>query len=211
MQENIIAIIANGEILKKDLVERALQNVTTIIAADAGAETCKQAGITPDFIIGDCDSISHELIDTFSEVELIHLTDQYSTDMEKASNLALPMNPDRIRIISALGKRMDHTVANLLFFSDLNKKAPVEIFDNYGIMTILESGLHNIDNKSGRLISFFSPKPVENLSLTGFRYPLENENFDSWFVGISNVCDSDKCSVQFDSGTLFMYEVLNDN
>jgi thiamine pyrophosphokinase len=211
MTEKIIAIVANGEIIKRDLVEQALENVALIIAADAGAEVCRYTGITPDYIIGDYDSISRTTLEKFSNSKQVHLNDQYSTDMEKATKHALTFKPDRIRILSAFGKRIDHTFANLLFFSELNKKVPVEIFDNYGITSILEAGSHQINNKTGQLISFFAPGPILNLTLNGFRYPLNNKDFENWFVGISNVCESDDCLVRFDSGTLFMYEVLNAN
>lgn len=210
MSERIIAIVANGRGLDSELAKIAVKSASVIIAVDGGAISCYQAGIRPDFIIGDFDSISRELLDHYQDVEIIHLEDQYSTDMEKALNFVTSLSPTRLIVLSAFGKRMDHTSANLLFLSLYNEKIPLTIYDNFGCMTILKKGKHKLKFPTGTLISFFSPYPVKNLSLTGFRYNLQNQNYEPFFVGISNVCEQDECMVEFDSGRLFCYQVLKD-
>ena len=99
-------------------------------------------------------------------------------------------------------------MANLLFLAELNQTIPVKIYDNHGMMTILNPGKHDLAMERGRLVSFFSYGPVNHLTLAGFRYPLSRESYTNYFVGISNVCESNRVGVQFDSGILFMYEVL---
>ena len=211
MSEKIVAIVANGRPLESKLAKHTVKKALIIIAVDGGALACKKSGIKPDFIIGDFDSISRDLLDHYHDVEIIHIEDQYSTDMEKALNFATSLDPDKIIVLSAFGKRMDHTSANLLFLTEYNEKVPVAIYDNYGCMTILKEGKHVLKYKRGTLISFFSPHPVKNLSLQGFRYDVQNQNYDPYFVGMSNVCEQDECIIEFESGRLFSYQVLKEN
>ncbi|HES59499.1 MAG TPA: thiamine diphosphokinase, partial [Caldithrix sp.] len=177
MSEKIIAIVANGRPLESRLAVQAIKSASVIIAADGGAIACKKSGIKPDFIIGDFDSISRDTLNHFKDAEVIHIQDQYSTDMEKALHFATSLKPDRLIVLSAFGKRMDHTSANLLFLTEYNEKIPVEIYDNHGCMTILKEGKHKFNYKPGTLISFFSPYPVKNLTLKGFRYNLQHRNY----------------------------------
>jgi thiamine pyrophosphokinase len=211
LSEKIIAIVANGRPLESKLARQALESASIIIAADGGAISCKKSGIKPDFIIGDFDSISRDTLDHFHDVEVIHLQDQYSTDMEKALNFAESLNPDRLIILSAFGKRMDHTSANMLFLTEYNEKIPIEIYDNYGRMNILKEGKHIIKYSPGTLISFFSPTPVKNLSLEGFRYNLQKKDYDPYFVGMSNVCEQEECIIEFEKGRIYCYLVLKEN
>ena len=60
MVSNIVAIIANGE--KFNDLEQILKDADIIIAADGGANLCRAKQITPDYIIGDLDSITLENI-----------------------------------------------------------------------------------------------------------------------------------------------------
>ncbi len=190
---------------------QAVKSASIIIAADGGTLACKKSGIKPDFIIGDFDSISRDLLNQYHDIEIIHIEDQNSTDMEKALNFATSLSPDRLIVLSAFGKRMDHTSANLFFLTEYNEKVPVEIYDNYGYMTILKEGKHIFKYKTGTIISFFSPYPVKNISIKGFRYNLQNQNYDPYFVGMSNVCEQEKCIIEFESGRIFSYLVLKEN
>jgi len=210
LPERTIALIANGEPIKPESAHKILQDVEIIIAADGGALYCKKAGIHPHYIIGDLDSISDEVKQFFNNSEIIHLTDQYSTDMEKALKLASSLKPNRLKILSALGNRSDHANANLLFLREYNNEVPVEIYDNFGRLTILKPGKHILKLDVGVTVSFFSMGSIQNLFLKGFKYNLSNQNYESYFVGNSNVVVIEKCEVEFDSGSLFMYEVLDE-
>ena len=207
MPEKIIAIVANGEPIRPEKILKILKNVHTIIAADGGALLCKEAGVHPHYIIGDFDSLSDEMRQFFTKSEIIHQSDQYSTDMEKALKLASTLKPDSLKVLSAIGRRSDHADANLLFLREYNNKVPVEIYDNNGKLTILKPGKHRLNLKIGRTISFFSMGSIKDLSLNGFKYNLAHQNYESYFVGNSNVVKSENCEVVFESGRMFMYEV----
>lgn len=211
LSKKIVAIVANGEAVNSSFALEALKASSPVIAADGGAAICREMGVIPDLIIGDCDSLRPEWKEYSPQVKIIPVADQDSTDMEKALNFTRSLAPDRVRIFSAFGKRMDHTPANMLFLGQFNKDIPVEIYDNQGIMTILNPGKHEIKFKKGQPVSFFSFAPIKNLFLKGFLYPLQGQSYDPYFVGISNVCEKIPCQVSFDSGILFMYEILSES
>jgi len=205
MKRNIIAIIANGE--KVNNIGNILRDVDIIIAADGGANLCRLLKITPDYIIGDFDSISLENEEFFSESKFIEITEQDHTDMQKALDYALTLNPTKVKIISAFGKRTDHTLENILIFQNYDSSIPLEIFDNFGVITFYYPGKYKLTLQQGQTISFFSLSPITDLSLKGFKYPVNNATYTSNFAGISNVVINKKCTIKFIKGKLISYIV----
>ncbi len=202
-----IAIILNGEDLQAERLASALQEADLIIAADGGANYCIRHGVHPHYIIGDLDSIGvgHEQL--LPDSEVIRIDDQYSTDLEKAIKLAETLHGDRWLILNATGKRTDHTLANILFLARQSKSVNLQIIDNYGRIRFLNAGRHSFELPVGRTVSFLALQSVKKLSLNGFQYPLTRQDFEPFFVGISNVVTQTPCTIILEKGQLMMYEV----
>ena len=63
---------------------------STIICADGGANSAKKIGITPDFIIGDFDSVDSGTLKYFkSKSTIIQIKRQNDTDVEKCLKFAI--------------------------------------------------------------------------------------------------------------------------
>ncbi len=206
MKKPNIAIIADGEPLAPEDLKKAVSSCDKIIAADGAAEFCRQAGITPDFIIGDFDSITAELREHFNDVTFLERADQNFTDLQKCIDFALEQSPQELLIISPFGKRTDHAIANLLFLGGYAEKVSLEIIDPYGKMCFMAAGKHELYVRPGQAVSLISLGSIINLSLSGFKYPVNSKSFDS-FAGVSNEYKQEKCTIQFDSGQLIIYEV----
>ncbi len=202
-EKNIIAIIANGE--KVNNIKIILKDADIIIAADGGANLCRSQKVIPDYIIGDFDSISLGNKKFFSNSKYIEITEQNNTDLQKALNYALSLNPTKIIIISAYGKRADHSLSNILIFHNYNGLIPLEIFDNFGMMTFYPPGKYELTSQLGQTVSFFSLSPISNLSLQGFKYPIVNADYSNNFIGTSNVVINTKCTIEFQKGKLISY------
>jgi len=205
MNKPVIAIIANGLPPGKKLLTQTLGNIDIIVAADGGAETCRDLDISPDFIVGDLDSVSEETKRFFSSASVILMYDQNYSDMQKAVAFALTKNPEKLKIYSAFGKRSDHSFSNLLIFSGMDIPVPLELYDNFGKLSLLHPGQHVITGKTGQPVSLFSITPLQNLSITGLKYPVSRQDFDSFFNGTSNQFSEESAAVQFESGRLFVY------
>ena len=209
--EKSICIIANGEKPDREVLRKALSGMGMVIAADGGSDHCRKLGIIPDVIIGDLDSTSDDIREIFPDSEIVHIMDQETSDMEKAIEYAMAYKPVRLNIVSALGGRTDHLLANILVFYHLNryeklKDVEIHIYDNYGEIRFLAPGRHIIRGKKGRTVSFFSLGDISNLTLQGFRYNLENHESKGYFSGLSNVYESDECVVEFSGSKMLWYE-----
>ena len=203
MENNIIAVIADGEKVKN--IKRILKDADIIIAADGGANLCRSQQITPDYIIGDLDSITLANLDFFSKSKVIEITEQNNTDLQKALDYALTLNPTKIKIISSFGKRADHTLGNILIFQNYDGSIPLYIYDNFGVMSLYTAGKYELTLPLGQTVSFFSLSPIKGLSLKGFKYSVDNENYSRNFIGVSNIVFNQKCTVEFQKGKLIYY------
>lgn len=201
-----IAIIANGEPPPSELFKKLLQDVSLTIAIDGGSMICRQYAITPDYIIGDLDSIDRDTKNYFTAVPFIETPDQDFTDMQKTLQFITRFNPKTIRIFAAFGKRPDHSFGNLLIFEQYTGKAQLEVYDYFGRLKRLKAGRHSISSITGGTVSLFSLQPVYHLSLNGFKYEVSDQNFDPYFLGISNEFTRNHCQISFESGPLFIYE-----
>jgi len=85
-----ICIILNGPLRKADISHAQIDKFDKIIAVDGGSNKCYDYGITPDFIIGDFDSVRKQVLDYFStqNTQIISAPSQYTLDFQEAIWLA---------------------------------------------------------------------------------------------------------------------------
>ncbi len=205
--ENIV-IIANSEEIKHEIIRNELIDESIIIAVDGGLLLCRKLNIIPHYILGDFDSIPAKIIKEYDSSKLILRPNQNFNDLQKALEFGSSLNPKKIKIFAATGKRTDHTFANLLIFADYKGKAILQLFDNYGIMKLHLPGKHIIDGKKDQTISFFSLKSVTKLSLLKVKYPIRDMNNTGHFFSLSNKFVSDNCLLEFEKGKIISYLVL---
>ena len=86
-----------------------------VIAADGGLDHARAAGLDPDVLVGDLDSISAIGLAWASEhAEVVrHPIDKAATDTELAIAHAATLAPARILLLAGQGDRLDHAVAAL--------------------------------------------------------------------------------------------------
>jgi thiamine pyrophosphokinase len=180
-----------------------------LICCDSGARHLAAAGVTPDVLVGDMDSIeSLRLADYVRKgVRIIqHPADKDFTDTALALDYAVGLHPERIHIWGALGGRMDHALANL-FLLLKGKEAGIKIclLDEFCEAFIADNDVTFAD-ATGCLVSLVALSPrVEGIELDGFLYPLNDGTLtlaDS--RGISNVISANRASVHVRSGSLLV-------
>ena len=81
-----IAIVANGETPEGEAME-ALRRAECVIACDGAYARLKPLGIEPDFVVGDCDSISEEDREALG-TRLVRVDEQETNDLAKAFRFA---------------------------------------------------------------------------------------------------------------------------
>lgn len=133
-----------------------------------------------------------------------------NTDTDIAMQLAIQLNSSAITIIGALGKRMDHAIANIHILKyALEAKIPCQILDKYNKIYLIDSNYTLYQDKIyGRYISFIPlTTTVEGIILKGFKYPLENSSLSIGLsLGISNEIVERVATIELKKGILVAIE-----
>lgn len=206
---NSILIIANGEPPKPELLQELMEKSDCIIAADGGSNICYEYNIYPHFIIGDLDSIDSKVSAHFHDSEIIHIQDQNRHDLDKAIEFTRTLNPERIMVVGAFGKRLDHSLANLLLLQSIQYDCSIIFYDDYGQLSLIQ-GTHQLNLPANRTVSIFSFLPVYGLSLEGFKYSLQGQNFPKGFNGLSNLTVTNQAKIMIRNGSIFLYIIYED-
>lgn len=203
-----LLIVSNGTIENPEWYSPMAGDFDKIIAADGGADNCMKLNIVPDFIIGDMDSISENAKRAFEgRSEIIHDPDQDKTDLQLAVRLANSLKPERIRIIGAIGRRMDHTISNIMALTET--EAESEIVDENNIVRVVEDSLE-ITGRKGDIVSVVALSDVKGLSYEGLKWEVKNRNLPSGWTGICNEMTGVNAKVTLRGGKIVVIKAKDD-
>lgn len=176
-----------------------------VICADGGYNHAKKAGIVPDFLIGDFDSL-HERIQPGIEI-VTFPAEKDDTDTGLCLQAALDLGYRDILIIGGIGGRFDHAVANIqLMAGNVEKVDQIAITDKKNYCTILKNGQMQFPKKEGQHISLLSLSDLSTgVSIKGVKYPLTNHTLTRTFpLGVSNEYVDEFAVVSVEDGTLLV-------
>ena len=125
-----------------------------IVCADSGYSFAKKAGLTPNLIIGDFDSLKEELPQNTEVVKLN--THKDDTDTEHCVMECIRRGYKDFLLLGSIGGRTDHTFANiatLAFLSEYNYNGIAR--NNGEEIRILKEGSYEMNNKKGLIFSVF--------------------------------------------------------
>lgn len=157
-----------------------------LVAADSGLTTAEKAGLRPDWIVGDMDSLQHkERLSLYPpERVLVYPVDKDFTDTELALNLLWEKGCDEVWIVGGGGGRLDHTLALRALF-DRNPFPHRWVTAREDIWLVSASFEKTVDR--GSMVSIFpagdGPWRIESQGLT---WPLNGLSWSRGFFGISN-------------------------
>ena len=120
MPEQRAMIFANGLIPDLEAARALLRPDDLLIAADGGARHLTALGRTPHVVIGDLDSLSPAEVQQLAEAGariLRYPVEKDETDLELAILYACEQGCTHLRIVGALGGRLDQTLANLFLLA----------------------------------------------------------------------------------------------
>ncbi|MCB0271559.1 MAG: thiamine diphosphokinase [Bdellovibrionales bacterium] len=191
-------ICLNGEPPSKNMIEKHMENVDTIIAADGGVNWLMDYSIYPDLVIGDLDSAKQEHL---RKVPYIHIKDQNSTDLEKALHHVIDFGVTHVDLLGIEAGRVDHFLSNFFLLLPFTEKLKLRVFGDGWIGVFLENkSVFKIrENVTVSLIPF---SPCTGVSLEGFEFPLKNQDLKLGQVGVSNVSKKNNVSIEVKEGKL---------
>ena len=195
-------IVADGTFPTHDIPLGYLKNAKRIICCDGSAQNLLHAGMQPDAIVGDMDSLNDELANRFAD--RIYLDENQDTnDLTKAVSWCSDMGYKDIVIVGATGKREDHTLGNISLLAEYVRSVNVIMVTDTGIMRpLLKSSA--ISCFAGQQVSIFSIDPETEVTSFGLRYPLNKTKILNWWFATLNESLGDSFSLEF-NGRLIVY------
>ncbi len=197
----ICCIIGAGEFSREELL---IPEGALVIAADAGLTHLRSAGVTPDLIVGDFDSLGYRPEGTNV---LFHHPEKDDTDMLLAVREALRRGAETLIIFGGLGGRPDHEFANyqtLVFIAEQGARG--FLVGRGFVCTVLQNGRIAFDHGQQGVFSIFCQGGrAEGVTLSGLKYPLTDRTLtNSYPLGVSNAFTGAPAAISVRDGALLL-------
>ena len=176
-----------------------------LIAADKGYDALQRAGLAPDLIMGDFDSLGYT---PEGENVLSHSPIKDDTDLMLALRWAMARGWRRFVIYGALGgKRLDQTVASfqtLRFLAEHGATGRL-IGDGWNVTLLQNAALRFPASASGWLSVFVSGDTARGVTLRGLKYELTDATMTCAMpLGVSNEFLGKEARISVADGALFV-------
>ncbi len=209
-----ILIFANGQLPDMEKARSLLQPGDEVICADGGTRHALALGLNPALIVGDLDSVTG---DELREAErrgaqvLRYSRDKDVTDLELALQKALERRPSSIRILAALGLRLDQTLGNLSLLSSPRLAGLDVRFEDGVEQAFFCRSQAEVSGRLGDLLSLIPwGGPVGGVHTAGLKWPLSGETLHPERTrGISNELLEPTVSIRISSGVLLVVHRRN--
>ena len=204
--ENVL--LAKGEIPQGKIPLAMLGNARQIVCCDGAVDNLIKLGFEPTAIVGDCDSISGDLLQRFKN--RIHPDkDIEYNDLNKALRYYNSLGISKIALLGGFGLREDHALANvgIMMMFAREKAMDLVMVTNYGVFTPVFNSV-SFNSYPGQQISVFSFSEDTELTFSGLKYPVVRRKFKHLWEGSLNEAQSDNFSVQFEKGTVLVYRAF---
>ena len=204
-------IIANGELNGQEFARMALTDCGYVVACDGGLRHCDALEITPDYIIGDLDSVDSDLLKKYREVPVpvkCFPAEKDQTDLELAIAHACDIGAEGIVVLGGLGGRVDHQLANIFVLTQaVRRGVRAEMCDAHTrVMVIKDYG--RLRRANGILVTLLPlTATAVGIVTEGLRYPLNDESLEAGSArGVSNEIKDECASVSLKEGLLLIIQ-----
>jgi len=196
-------VVCNGQPPRRAMLRSLTARAALVVAADGGANVCREHGVAPDVIIGDLDSISRETLRRSAGSLLLRVRRQDNTDLEKALDFLAANDVPEAVVVGADGRRIDFTLGNFSVLWRYFGRIALTVAGD-GWYAIPVRGMMSINAPAGTVVSVIPNGTVAGLTLRGFRYPLRGATMRLGEIGVSNVIRRRPASVSVRSGSLLV-------
>ncbi len=203
-------VFANGDLNNGPAVQAALADGADalIVAADGGARLARACGLTPHLVIGDMDSLSDEELRALqaagAQLER-HSPHKDESDLELALLRAASEGTRWMRVLGAVGDRLDQTLANIALLAlDALSGCDVRLVAGRQTLWLIGAGEHTLNGQRGDTISLLPlGGDAQGVTTAGLEYPLRGETLRFGPArGVSNVMTGGRAQVRLRTGWL---------
>lgn len=204
--KGICYIVGSGDFTARDL--KPCQN-DFVIAADGGYLHLEKAGIKPDLLVGDFDSLPFvpENIDF-----LRFPAEKDDTDMGLAIRKGADLGYRHFALYAGSGSRSDHFFANLQLLARCAEAGMSikMVCPNFNVHA-LSKGEITLNREKGTVFSVFSASDRSGgLSIENAKYTLNRASIDNRFpLGVSNEFLGKEVRISVGEGVILIFEYLS--
>lgn len=180
-----------------------------LIAADAGYLACEEAGLVPDLVIGDFDSMAVEEFEGAACEHVTLPTAKDDTDTMAALREGLARGYRSFEVHCALGGDLGHTLANvqaLVFLRGHGARGVLHGQGQDALAVFPEDGEVAVPTARGMRVSVFAlAGDARGVSEHGLRWELDGAELDANFpLGVSNEATGDRATFSVAEGQLLV-------
>jgi len=177
-----VLVIVGGGTVEVPLLQALSHEGARLVGADGGADAIMAAGLVPDAVIGDLDSVSDP--EGWPEpTRVLHISEQITTDFEKC------LYSTRAPVTVALGmtgKRFDHTLSAISAATRFARERAIILADEHDV-ALATSGPFRFPVRQGERVSIYPLAPIDFLFSKGLLYPLDGLHLEQGgLIGTSN-------------------------
>ncbi|MCL2632302.1 MAG: thiamine diphosphokinase [Coriobacteriia bacterium] len=195
------------------------EGMSFVVAVDSGAKWCFEAGVIPDLLIGDMDSIDPEIVKVFQDQDVETITfssEKDATDFELAINQIIERGYSDMVATNVVGGRIDHELAAIgnlvaagrkgLAVTVVETDQTLIFLSNPGARSRLQVALgSDLDNMSDLTVSLVAWGGVATVSAVGYKWELDRaELHPNSSLGVSNVPTAVEPVIEVHSGDLIV-------
>ncbi len=201
-------LIVGGKCPNYELIKESIDNAEMIVAADSGYDYAKMHNISPDYVIGDMDSVQNrtDIQELPEEKRKIVSREKDATDTELGLDYLWEKGIKKVMIIGGGGGRFDHLIGILTLFE--RNPHPYQWINHNARVVAVDTTL-TINTEIGDVLSFFpigsSPCTMES---KGLKWPLNGLKWIRGDMGISNEALENTIEIQVKEGRLIMVKTL---
>lgn len=206
-------IICNGKPPPDRLVFKLWKETDFRVAADGGANQLLTLDLIPDAVVGDFDSLNHDVKNKLSNSILFHVKEQNTSDADKAVRHCLNKGFFEILLIGADGRRQDHFLATLEILFKYSLKARIILWTQLERMEFVSHTWE--DNLPlGTTVSIL---PIfggaKSVTTNGLKFDANNFALQPGTSpsGVSNLVESNPVSITIKGGKVLVVVQLSDN
>lgn len=207
-------IFINGDLNDGPVVRQALNAAGLVIAVDGGLRHTRSLSMRPHIVIGDMDSADPAWV-AEAEAQGAEIrrypAHKDETDFELALLYAVERGCDSIRVIGAVGDRLDQSLANVYLLAlPALRGRDIRLLSGAQSTWIAYPGVTAIDGAPGDTVSLVPLSgDARGIVTEALEYPLRGETLHFGPArGISNVMLSTRAQVTFESGLLLVIHTL---
>jgi thiamine pyrophosphokinase len=201
-----LLVIVGGGTVELDLLRELYASGGHMVGADGGADVIVEAGLRPEAIIGDFDSLK-EPMSWLGKTRLMQIAEQETTDFEKA--LYSTRAPVTV-VLGMTGGRFDHTLGALHALTRYADRRKIILVDEHDIV-IAQTDEFTFSVEPGERVSVHPLLPITFWRSEGLEYPLDSLKLAPGVrTGTSNRATNGPFSITPEEGIHVPYLVIID-